>query len=136
MLLAGCRLLLGVLDMHTGSNQFFSVALFKQDVLVIDSKKGLKKYIKANGDDIDSEMLIDAWETSNAFVYKCTIDNKPWITICIVNKSAASLCHEAVHVAAEIMRNAGIPESDDTEELRAYLVQYVFAETCKIVGIE
>lgn len=126
----------GVLDMQTGGNQFFSVALFKQDVLVIGSKKGLKKYINENGANVDAESLLDDWRTSNAFVYKCTIRNRHWITVCIVNKSASAVCHEAVHVAAELMRNAGIPESDDTEELRAYLVQYVFAETCKIVGIK
>lgn len=122
--------------MQTGGNPFFSVAIFKQDVLVIDSKKGLRKYIKANGVNVDAELLLDSWNNSGAFVYKCTIDNRPWITVCIVNKNAATLCHEAVHVAAEIMRNAGIPESDDTEELRAYLVQYIFAETCRIAGVK
>lgn len=122
--------------MQTGGNKFFSVALFKQDVLVIDSKKGLKKYIKANGVNVDADLLLDSWRTSNAFVYRCTIDKKPWITVCIVNKSAGAACHEAVHVASEIMRNAGIPTTDDTEEVMAYLVEYVFSATCKIVGIK
>lgn len=121
--------------MQTGGNKFFSVALFKQDILVIDSKKGLKKYIKKNKENVDSELLLDSWSASSAFVYKCIIGDRPWITICIVKKSAPAVCHEAVHAAAEIMRNAGISSTDDTEEVLAYLAEYIFAQTCTITGI-
>lgn len=121
--------------MQTGDNKFFSVALFKQDVLVICSKKGLKKFIKANGG-MDEEMLLDAWQTSNAFVYKCNVNCRPWLAICMVNKSSAAACHESVHAARAIMSNADITVSDDTEELLAYLTEYIFAQTCIIAGIE
>lgn len=42
------------------------------------------------------------------------------------------LAHESYHLAVEILRNAGVKESADSEEVYAYLIEYIMH---KLVGI-
>jgi hypothetical protein len=53
------------------------------------------------------------------------------IIVWLETKEPPQVAHEAVHVATALMDRAGIPISEENDEVLAYLVEYTVKEMCK-----
>ena len=116
---------------HRKSSNVY-IDMLKVSVLIVSSKKQYTFLIKNNN--IGGNIL--PWESSNGITYQWCIDGADYFVIVLQQTTLRTIVHECVHMAQYILDNKGIGTGIDNTETLAYLVDYLFSEVVKVLGIK
>jgi hypothetical protein len=113
------------------------IDLFDIDVYLIDNEEELHWWAEQNWPDEKHERdaFADLWDTSHGVSMGQEVRGEIFYVLMIKNKRHGTVCHEAVHMSGQIMRHKGIPQCVETDEVRAYMTDYIFRAACKHVGL-
>ncbi len=109
------------------------IPIYKTAVLIYwGNRKGLYKAVKRNSDKATAREVIEEVAPDTEGVTVTTSGRT--VTIYLVSppqdaQSVALLIHELSHATNFILREAGIPHTEDTEEAYTYLLEYLTRET-------
>ena len=109
------------------------IPIYKTAVLIYwGDRKGLYKAVKRNSDKTTAREVIEEVAPDTEGVTVTTSGRTVTIYLASLPQDAQSvalLIHELSHATNFILREVGIPHTEDTEEAYAYLLEYLTRET-------
>lgn len=109
------------------------MGMFNGFFLLMTKKKQLDFFADNNEVDMDSDMF----ECYHGLCFQLETNNMGTVYIvCIHNKEYRTLVHELAHLADMILDEKGIPNTTENTEIRAYLIERLFEESCKALKLK
>ncbi len=115
------------------------IPIYKTAVLIYwGDRKGLYKAVKRNSDKATAREVIEEVTPLTEGVTVTTSGRT--VTIYLASpprdpRSVAVLIHELSHATNFILREVGIPHTEDTEEAYTYLLEYIAREVMRQLSI-
>lgn len=110
------------------------VDVYGQEIMVFKSTDDMQRWIKKNP--VHEEECFDEFHHAAGFAGILMMeDGSGRFFMCIQDGDVITVCHEALHLAYQMLHAVGVEHDVENHEALAYLQHYIFGEAAKSLGL-